>query len=76
MKGVVLIKILPGKEHIVLSRIREIFGVTEVEVVFGRWDLVIKVSANDPKALSDAVIKRIRSIEGIENTETLISTDL
>jgi len=76
MVGLVLLRLEAGKEQSVLAKIKDIKGVKKVQAVFGRWDLVATVEAQDLNALTSLVIKNIRAIEGVSATETLISTVL
>jgi len=76
MLGLVLLRLEAGKEESVLAKIRSIKGVSKVQAVFGRWDLVATVEATDLNALTSLVIKKIRAIEGVSATETLVSTAL
>jgi len=76
MVGLILIRLDAGKEESVLSKMRDVKGVKKVQAVFGRWDLVATVEAADLTALTSLVIKKIRAIEGVSATETLISTAL
>jgi len=76
MLGLVLLRLEAGKEESVLAKIRSIKGVSKVQAVFGRWDLVATVEAADLNALTSLVIKKIRAIEGVSATETLVSTAL
>jgi len=76
MVGLILLRLEAGKEQSVLAKIKDIKGVKKVQAVFGRWDLVATVEAQDLNALTSLVIKNIRAIEGVAATETLISTVL
>jgi len=76
MIGLVLIRLEAGKEEAVLSKIKDIKGINKVQAVFGRWDLVATVEAPDLGSLSSLVIKKIRAIDGVSATETLVSTVL
>ncbi|MFQ5866434.1 MAG: Lrp/AsnC family transcriptional regulator [bacterium] len=76
MLGLVLLRLDAGKEESVLAKIRNVEGVKKVQAVFGRWDLVATVEARDLNALTSLVIKKIRAVDGVSATETLISTAL
>jgi hypothetical protein len=39
--GLVLVKMVPGKEKQVLTKLRTIKEVVHMSAVFGRWDLVL-----------------------------------
>lgn len=76
MIGLILLRLEAGKEEEVLAKIKDIKGVNKVQAVFGRWDLVATVEAQDLNALTSLVIKNIRAIDGVSATETLVSTAL
>jgi len=76
MVGLILLRLEAGKEESVLAKIRNIKGVSKVQAVFGRWDLVATVEAPDLNALTSLVIKEIRAVDGVSATETLVSTAL
>lgn len=76
MIGLILLRLEAGKEEAVLAKIKDIKGVNKVQAVFGRWDLVATVEAQDLNALTSLVIKNIRAIDGVSATETLVSTSL
>ena len=76
MVGLVLLRLEAGKEESVLAKIRDVKGVTKVQAVFGRWDVVATVEAQDLNALTSLVIKNVRAIDGVSATETLVSTSL
>ena len=76
MIGLILLRLEAGKEQSVLAKIKDIKGVNKVQAVFGRWDLVATVEAQDLNALTSLVIKNIRAIDGVSATETLVSTAL
>ncbi|MFH1725837.1 MAG: Lrp/AsnC ligand binding domain-containing protein [Elusimicrobiota bacterium] len=72
--GLVLVRLMSGKEREALQRIKETKGVSHVSAVFGRWDLVLDMETEDLPSLSDIVVEDIRSIAGVLSTETLVTT--
>lgn len=42
--------------------------------LFGEYDLVAKIEANDLEVLGDIVVNRLRVVEGVVNTKTLAGT--
>jgi len=76
IKGFVLVSLLPGLEATALEQIRNIPGVEEVEMVFGRWDTVVQARAKNLNELLRVVVHQIRGLQGIQNTETLVSCEL
>lgn len=71
--ALVLLNVGRDKTNSVAEQLTAIQGVTEVYSVAGRYDLaaIIRVKENDQ--LASVVTDRIRKIEGIEKSETLIS---
>jgi len=61
-----------GKEKEVLDRCLTVKDVKEGTVVFGEYDIVVKIVTDDVKELSRRV-EEIRRIEGLLRTTTLIS---
>ncbi|MEK7388600.1 MAG: Lrp/AsnC ligand binding domain-containing protein [Elusimicrobiota bacterium] len=76
MKTFVLCKLVPGKEQAAVRAIRSIAGVTEVYMVFGGWDMILAAEADTVDKLSNLIVSRIRAVEGVSATETLVTTNL
>ena len=72
--GLVLVRLMSGKEKTALTKIKETKGVSHVCAVFGRWDLVLDMETEDLPSLSNTVVNDIRSIPGVLSTETLVTT--
>ncbi|HVA66609.1 MAG TPA: Lrp/AsnC ligand binding domain-containing protein [Elusimicrobiota bacterium] len=72
--GLVLIRLMAGKENQALAQIKQIKGVAHVTAVFGRWDLVLDIETDDVHTLSNVVVRGIRGIPGVLSTESLITT--
>ncbi len=76
MKAFVLCKLAPGKEQKAVQTIRNLEGVTDVFLVFGGWDVVLATEAETMDKLCSVVVSRVRGVEGVKNTETLVTTNL
>ncbi len=66
----------PGKTVSQVELAKRLDNFEEVEeaaIVAGGTDIVLKVRVDDIDALNRFVITKLRSIEGIENTQTLIA---
>jgi DNA-binding Lrp family transcriptional regulator len=78
IRALVLLTFVGGTgEH--LSWFREtkeklvnIKGVSQVYGVFGRWDIVTIVEVNTVEELIDLVTDKIRSMPGVQSSETLL----
>ena len=68
----VLIRTFPQKSKDVYWKLKNMEGVANIVRVFGRYDLVLMIRALDIDAAGKLVAK-IREIEGVGYTETLIA---
>lgn len=70
--GYVLITTATGKEAKVLEQMRKLPQVGEVHQLFGQYDMIARVEAADYDKMCDIILGRIRTIQGITSTRTLI----
>lgn len=61
-----------GKVNEVADALARMDGVAEVHSVAGRYDLIAILRVRHNEDLADLVTDRIRQLEGIESSETLI----
>jgi DNA-binding Lrp family transcriptional regulator len=71
-EAIVLVNTDIGSEEEVLNKISSIEGVTEVYVVYGVYDLVVKVSAPTTEELKDIISSKIRKLPNVRSTLTMI----
>ncbi len=76
VKSYLLIKLIPGLESSALSQIRVIPGVVDVNLVFGQWDAIATAEAKTIFELSRIITGQIRSIQGVQDTTTLLQGEL
>ena len=72
MRAYILINVEPGSEDKVLKELRKMNNVEEAYVSYGVYDLVIRVKADNMEELKTSVTHRIRTIEQVRSTLTLI----
>lgn len=72
----VLITVRHGIIEKVAEQLMKFKEVTEVHRLYGQFDIIIKVEAQDMKILEKFIYKNVRPISGVESTETLISSDV
>ena len=68
-----LARVEPTKDNIVYDKINGLPEVKEVITTYGEYDMIIKVEVDSLDALDNFVFSKLRVIEGIESTTTLIS---
>lgn len=69
--GFVLINVAPAQEHEVYNKLSTIPQVVELHPLFGEYDLIVKIDANDFEELGAIIVNKIRSITGVLDTKTL-----
>ncbi len=74
--GFVLIVTKAGYERSVRDALDDIELVTGRWGVFGEFDMITKVEADDDAALTRCIVEQIRNIEGIIETRTLIGAEI
>jgi DNA-binding Lrp family transcriptional regulator len=70
--AIVLINTERDKVNDVADHLVTLSGVSEVHSVAGRYDLVAILRVTDNAALAELVTEKIRHLEGITDSETLI----
>lgn len=70
-----MLNVTAGSEETVLKQLREIESVKEAYVSYGVYDLVVKVKADSIEALREIITRRIRAINLVQSTLTLILTE-
>jgi DNA-binding Lrp family transcriptional regulator len=69
--GFVMINAAPTLEHEVYSELLKVKEIVELEPLFGEYDLIAKVVAEDFDALGKVVVDKIRAVKGVVDTKTL-----
>ena len=72
--GFVLITVAPACEHEVYNKLSKLPEIVELHPLFGEYDLIAKIDAEDFEKLGSIVVNKIRSIEGVVDTKTLTGT--
>ncbi len=73
VKAYVLVVTDPGKTRRVVAAMREVPGIIEVHEVMGPYDLVIEIEVENLQEIPPILGERIRTIEGIESTTSLVT---
>jgi DNA-binding Lrp family transcriptional regulator len=72
----ILINTEVGTEDKVIRELRKIRGIIEVHTLYGMHDIIVKVEIEDqPDKLKDDIIWKIRRINEVQCTTTLLVAD-
>ena len=72
--GFILINTSPGHEHEVYNKLSQIQDIVEIHPIFGEFDIMVKIKASELEELGKIVVNKIRSLEGVIDTKTLLGT--
>jgi len=68
----ILVKIIGTDNRGVLEKFKAMPEVVESYILFGAWDLIIHAEFTDNEAMSNFVVDKIKTIEGVGDTQTNI----
>ena len=71
-KAFMLINVETGSEDDILSQLKQMEFVEEAYVSYGGYDLIMRVKADSMTELKEKVTNRIRSLDKVRSTITLI----
>lgn len=74
--GFVLITTKPGEEENVRNALDSIEHVTDRWMLFGEFDIIARVQADDEFVLTRCIVEEIRTLQGIKDTKTMIGAEL
>jgi DNA-binding Lrp family transcriptional regulator len=72
VKAYVLLKVKTGTERHVFEQLDELKESVEVNELYGDWDIIAKLELEKLGDLDRILTEKIRSIEGIKDTSTMI----
>jgi DNA-binding Lrp family transcriptional regulator len=75
IKAYVLVSVnqsLRGSQEDLGSEIKKIPGVESVDIVTGTTDMIVLVRAESISTLNETVTKKLRSLKGIDKTQTVV----
>ena len=74
--GYVLVNVTPGMEIAAYNSIKNMENVDDITVLFGDYDLIVKLVADDLASIAKTVVETIRPVQGVLNTKTLAGADV
>lgn len=71
----VLINLEPGVEGEVLELLRKVDAVEEAHRIYGVYDIIVKIKADNMDKLQEIVSRHVRSLDKVRSTLTMIVID-
>jgi len=72
MKAFALISLRECNEKEVIDKLMDLPEVEEAYIVFGEWDILLKINIENPEALGTFMIEKIRTLPEVKFTSTMI----
>ncbi len=72
IKAYILINVKGGTEFDLFEELTKISGLEEISLVWGLFDIVLKIEAESKDAMDKLVTEEIRSYANISSTMTMI----
>ncbi len=72
MYAYVLVNLADAKEQTLLKELQDMEGVEEAHILFGEWDLIVKIKTGSPEEAADFVMNELRGHPDVRLTSTLI----
>lgn len=72
MQAYILINTEQGKEQEIYDKVLDLTEISGAHIIFGEWDVICKVKLNSSEDLGTFILDKIRPIEGVTITSTLI----
>lgn len=67
-----LARVLPAKDKEVYMKVKVFDEVKDVVLTYGEYDLILKIESNSLEDLDHFVFNKLRAIDGISSTTTLL----
>jgi len=75
IEAYVLLRVKPGMDKLVFQAVKKLKQVTDIETVYGEYDLLMKIQVETMDDLDAFIFDSIRTIKGVERTTTLITIE-
>lgn len=73
--ALVMVNVETGSDYEVQDALTKIPNITDIFLVYGVYDIVVKIEADSMTTLREAVIQKIRAIDKVKATLTMIVYD-
>ena len=72
MIAYILIEAEHGKEGEIFDKVSRIKQVESAHIIFGEWDIILKVSVESSEELAAIIMDKLRKLSGVRLTSSLI----
>jgi DNA-binding Lrp family transcriptional regulator len=72
VEAYVLLKVTPGYERNIVKELKDLPEIEDINELYGEWDIITKASVERIEDLNALLSEKMRKIEGITLTSTMI----
>lgn len=72
MHAYILIAIDEVKVEEIIEEYQDMDEVEEAHILFGEWDVILKIKAPEPESVAKFVLEKVRNKEEVRLTSTMI----
>mgnify|MGYP001334347973 CR=1 FL=1 len=73
--GYVLVNVSPGQEYQAYQSIKDIENVVDATLLFGDYDIIVKLEADSLGIIAKTVVDTIRQVSGVTGSKTLAGAE-
>ena len=74
--GYVLVNVSPGNEYEAFQMIKNIENVVDTTLLFGDYDIIVKLEADSLGIIAKTVVDTIRQVPGVTDSKTLAGAEI
>ena len=67
-----MVRVDAGKERGVLKSVKKLSEVKETHIIYGEWDLILKIEVKNIEGITAFVVDKLRAIKSVKLTSTMI----
>lgn len=68
----IAVRVDAGAERSVLSKVESMNEVKESHIIYGEWDIIMKISVGNVEEITAFVVDKLRKIKDVKLTSTMI----
>ena len=68
----IMVRIDAGKERDVKSEVEKMSEVKDSHIIYGEWDLLIKIEVASVEKITEFVVEKLRKLKAVRLTSTMI----
>ncbi|MBR9679698.1 MAG: Lrp/AsnC family transcriptional regulator [Candidatus Altiarchaeota archaeon] len=71
----IMVRVDAGKEREVMKKLSGLSEVKDSHIIYGEWDLIIKIKSDSIEDITAFVVEKLRKIKQVKLTSTMIAAD-